>query len=766
MSRGRTVFWPCSAVVFGAIGIVVGSVAGQAASSDDAQYEKLRLEREQRDRTIWADESLAQRYEETFVQLWDDLRATSDPAAVLGAFRFETLRIAEPVVVSTLDHGITVFKTDGPERDLSAADWRTLLTECTNAGMRLVQSEWHHAEFVAATDDAPATSVVNFTLHVADDARALRWDITGKLGLQWSSGQDAMMNYVVSRIDATDVTIRHREGAPGFEVAFEVRVPTYSARDDLLIYDLNGDGRSDIVNTTGNTVFWNDGDMQFRPEPLCAHPQRHVFEAVLADFTGDGQVDYLVSASNASRRSPEMRQTVFLYEGDGSGTFSQPAEGVVPLDLTLQVVEGFAVGDVDADGDLDLYLAQYRAPYGKGQFPKPYYDANDGYPGYLLINTGQGEFVDGTEGSGLEGKRHRRVFASSLVDLDADEDLDLVLTSDFAGTDVFFNDGRGRFTDVTDSAIDEPSNFGMSHAFGDFDSDGHLDFYVTGMASTTARRLAKMGLGREDLPDYQDARLRIAYGNRMYHGVGGGRFEQPAYLDSVARTGWTWACTVLDFDRDADPDIYVVNGNVSGKSAKDYCTRFWCHDIYSGSDESPDMVKLFMNDGNELDSGEMSWNGFEHNVLYMNRSGEDFDNVGFLMDVANELDSATTISDDFDLDGRPDLVLSAIDREAGARLISVMRNVLPSSNHWVGVRLSGGPGVSPIGARVLVHAGGRTQMHVVVTGDSSRCQHSMLKHFGLGSTTTIDAIEVRWPNGSVTRLEDPDHDVYHDVRPH
>jgi hypothetical protein len=64
-------------------------------------------------------------------------------------------------------------------------------------------------------------------------------------------------------------------------------------------------------------------------------------------------------------------------------------------------------------------------------------------------------FDDATEAAGLAPKRNRRTFATSFVDLDNDRDLDLVVTSDFADTDIYFNDGAGHFTDETDTCLKE-----------------------------------------------------------------------------------------------------------------------------------------------------------------------------------------------------------------------------------------------------------------------------------------------------------------------
>ena len=53
-------------------------------------------------------------------------------------------------------------------------------------------------------------------------------------------------------------------------------------------------------------------------------------------------------------------------------------------------------------------------------------------------------------------------------------------------------------------------------------------------------------------------------------------------MDQLTKTGWSWGATTLDFDNDTDPDLYITNGNMSKETAKDYCTTYWRHDVYTG----------------------------------------------------------------------------------------------------------------------------------------------------------------------------------------
>jgi hypothetical protein len=351
-----------------------------------------------------------------------------------------------------------------------------------------------------------------------------------------------------------------------------------------------------------------------------------------------------------------------------------------------------------------------------------------------------------------------------LVDLDQDGDLDLLVVSDFAGIDLYLNDGKGYFVDVTNQQVDESHLFGMAVTFNDFNVDGRLDFFVTGMASTTARRLDYMRLGRRDRADIHLMRSRMGYGNRMYLASDNG-FQQPEFRDQVARTGWTWGATSPDVDNDGFPDIFVANGHSSGQSTKDHCSHFWCHDIYdASSDPNSDVLKVF----NQVMQGYFdrseSWDGYQKNVLLANLAGRGFVNLAFLMGVGHEYDGRAAISDDVDADGRQDLVVVEDQWRQGQRL-HVYRNLLISDHHWIGVRLVDRPGKdAPLGASVvLTDAAGQRHSACVTAGDSIHAQHATTVHFGLAEQSSVQAIEIRLVSGRTITLTAPAVDQYHRV---
>jgi hypothetical protein len=328
--------------------------------------------------------------------------------------------------------------------------------------------------------------------------------------------------------------------------------------------------------------------------------------------------------------------------------------------------------------------------------------------------------------------------------------------------DVYENDGEGLFREVTTTWIDEPHNFGMSHVIDDFDGDGAMDFFVTGMGSTTARRLDALGLGPPDRPKHNRMRGIMGYGNRMYLSRGG-CFVEPSFRDQVARTGWSWGVTSFDFDNDGDRDIYVGNGHISGSSAQDYCSVFWRHDIYAGGSAPDAVLAQVFSDAHRQFGQTGSWNGFEHNCLLMNNAGRGFDEIGFLMGVAYEFDTRGIVADDIDADGLVDLLI--VQRPVGRpAILHVVRNRVAEPGNWIGVRLTDEPHLATQGARVAVVAGMRTQVRQVVSGDSFNGQHAATIHWGLGRIDQVDRIEVRWPDGTVRALRQPSINTYHDVR--
>ena len=730
---------------------IAGPTQQELEDNKEAAFSLLETRRKL-DQLIWGPEILAQQYETRIVKLWDDLLQSEQKLATLAEFPLNSIKIPGLSKSDPLQLQIARYVFEGEAESWDQKRWITFLAAAKNDGYVLEQSEWHHSKFQPPTGGKPAVSEVSFEMHVANFEPQSRTIIKGKLDIEWSVDVGIGAEVEAGVVTVKDLTILDREKAPVFQEVFNVNGSAERPLiHPLVVYDLDKDGNSEILVGGQNIVIRNLGGGELQTERLF-NVARPIYDgAVVADFTGDGYPDFI---------GVDNRNFPLLYRGNEFGRFAGEPEKI--SDFHLSLPKTFTAGDIDGDGDLDVHIANYKYAYRQGQMPSPYFDANDGYPAVMLRNDGDGKFVDITEETGLAEKRYRRSYSSSFVDLDDDNDMDLIVVSDYAGFDIFMNDGKGKFTDVTDDFGTDRHFFGMGHTFDDFDGDGQLDFYVIGMSSTTARRLENLGVGRADLQKHTEMREAMGYGNRIFLRRDNGFVKAP-FNDQVARTGWSWGTSTFDFDNDGDSDIYVANGHYSGESAQDYCTTFWRHDIYEEGTENVARDMVFQAESTALREAAISWNGYEHKVLFLKHDDE-YVNIAYLMGVAFQYDARAVVSEDIDSDGRPDLLVVehlAQGLDSPIYKLHVYRNTLADAGNWIGVRLSDSEEGSTIGAQIRLVSDQGQQIKRLVTGDSFSSQHSAKAHFGLGKTDNVAKIEVTFANGKSAVLENPEIGKYH-----
>jgi hypothetical protein len=305
------------------------------------------------------------------------------------------------------------------------------------------------------------------------------------------------------------------DGASGIDVY---------GNNGLAAGDFDGDGLDDlyVCQPAGlpNRLYHNRGDGTF--EDVTEKAGVGVLDsaacALFADFENKGLQDLLVVCGTGP--------LLFLNQGNGKYLLKRDAfQFVRPPQGTFTHA---AIADYDGDGRLDIYFCLYSYYVGLDQYhyPAPYFDARNGPPNFLLHNGGNATFLDRTEAAGLNVDNDRYSFACAWGDYNSDGLPDLYVANDFGRSNLYRNNGRGKFTAVSAEAGVEDVGAGMSAAWFDFDNDGKQDIYVADMWSAAGIRVSEQEWFHEKEPESVRALYRQhARGNSLYRNQGNGKFE-------------------------------------------------------------------------------------------------------------------------------------------------------------------------------------------------------------------------------------------------
>ncbi len=244
--------------------------------------------------------------------------------------------------------------------------------------------------------------------------------------------------------------------------------------------DYDNDGDLDLFVTNGggdckNYLYRNDGVSftSIAPGPIVTYASSSHCVG-WSDYDLDGDLDCYIA---------NFQHTNDLFRNDGGGIFTMITEGEIVTDLAIS--RGCSWGDIDNDGDMDLFVA------------------NQQYPSCLYMNDGDGTFSKVTSGSIVTDIEWS--FGSCFGDFDNDGDLDLVVTNcRFAApgpsTNFFYrNSGDGTFVSVSDEPIVTDDGLWDGVVCGDYDNDGDLDLFVTNEATVRPNALYRNNL-RTKLP--------------------------------------------------------------------------------------------------------------------------------------------------------------------------------------------------------------------------------------------------------------------------
>ncbi len=501
----------------------------------------------------------------------------------------------------------------------------------------------------------------------------------------------------------TGINFKHTDGCTDEHYIVE----TVTA--GLALFDYNEDGYTDVYFLNGaplrgtkvdvlprNALYRNEGGWNFTDvtDEAGVGDTGYALGVAVGDYDNDGDPDLYLN-----NYGPNV-----LYRNNGDGTFTDASKqaGVGNGD---KVGAGACFLDVDADGDLDLYVANYvdftyERHVRRRMNGLPWYVGPVDYlpvPDTLYRNNGDGTFTDVSMESGV-GRHAGTGMGMVCADYDNDGDTDVFVLNDVAANFLFRNDGKGNFEEVAlfvGVAYDRTGvpTASMGVDCGDYDNDGWLDFFVTTYEGQWPVLYKNNGNG-----SFDDVTIAS--------GAGAGSFP---YIN--------WGTAFVDFDNDGDRDLFVASGHL-----QDY--------IDLVSDTTAYQVR---------------------NVLLMNTGDGKFVNVSDTSgDGMNpKLSSRGAGFDDLDNDGDVDGVILNSRREP-----TVLRNDTPHDNHWIQIRLRGvGTNRDGVGAQVRVVADDLVQLDEVHSGRGYQSHHGMRLCFGLGKRDHVDRVEVRWIGGGVDVME-------------
>lgn len=494
----------------------------------------------------------------------------------------------------------------------------------------------------------------------------------------------------------------------------------------------------------------------------AASAQKYLIETMGAgcgwiDYDQDGLLDlYLVNSAPTRVYAPSHPLRSALYRNNGDGTFTDVtqkagagAEGLFGM--------GVAVGDYDNDGFPDLFVLGYGRCI-------------------LYHNEGNGTFRDVTQHAGV-ANLGRWASSAAWFDYDNDGRLDLVIANyidwspdrnfwcgdhgpgmrsychpdDYNGEPptLYHNNGDGTFTDVSKhSGIAAKPGNGLGVVTFDYDDDGWQDIliandsmanflfhnnrdgtfreagYESGIA-VSADGAAEAGMGVDAADTTGNGKMDVIIGHldmqlaRFYRNIGDGTFDDATLRSKIGYATYhmsEFGALFLDYDNDGARDIFLANGHVLDNIARYH------------ADVRYDEPKL----------------------MFRNLGGGAFQNVSGRLgpDLQRPRVSRGAAVGDFDNDGDLDILVSN-----NGQAPQLFRNDGGNANHWLEMLLIGTKSNrDAVGARIKLTAGALTSYAQRKGGMSYQSAQDPRIHFGLGSHSTIDSIEVKWPSGAVTKI--------------
>ncbi len=521
----------------------------------------------------------------------------------------------------------------------------------------------------------------------------------------WSALQTTSPVTFVDVARSAGITFQHDNAASSEKYLIE----TMGSGCGWIDYDQNGLLDLYLVNgaathaytpkqTLRSALYRNNGDGTFTDVTVKAGVGAEGLFGMgvaVGDYDNDGFPDLFVLGYGRC----------ILYHNNGDGTFTE-VSARAGVENSGRWASSAAWFDYDNDGRLDLIVANYvdwspdRNFYCGDQGPgmRSYCHPDDfhGQSATLYHNNGDGTFTDVSKASGI-GQKGGNGLGVVTFDYDNDGWQDIFIANDHMPNFLFHNNRDGTFREVGYAAgvavsFDGQFEAGMGTDAADATGSGRMDLVVTHLDMQLARFYQNLGD-----QTFDDATLRSKIGYATYHMSGfGTRF--------------------MDYDNDGAVDIFMANGHVL-----DNIQRYHAETQYA----EPKL--MFRNNGR----------GIFENVS--DRLGPDFQ--------LPRVSRGAAIAD-FDNDGDLDILVNN-----NGQLPQLLRNDGGNTNHWLEILLIGTKSNRDgVGARVKILAGDLVLYDQKKGGMSYQSAQDPRLHFGLGQHSNVDALEILWPGGAVTKL--------------
>ena len=535
--------------------------------------------------------------------------------------------------------------------------------------------------------------------------------------------------------------------------------------------DVDGDGLPDLYLARvdgANSLYRNLGDWRFEDITAASGTGLDDLDGTgvtLVDVDGDGDLDLLA----AGRGQPNR-----LLLNDGMGVFTDVSEAAGFDDAGGATT--LAVADIEGDGDLDVYVTNYRvnkagtvfSPQERtfdqvvknidGEYvidekfrdyyrlkisPEGIIRSEFGEPDLLYLNDGSGSFApsswtDGrfrtAAGAPLDSVPLEWGLTARFYDVDGDLAPDLYVSNDFESPDQFWmNRGDGTFVEVDPFAVRSTSASSMAVDFSDIDRDGLTDFLVVDMLATDPeRRRTQIPTIAPEVVHPGQIEPRLQHNrNTLFLARSDGTFAEAARAAGIEASGWSWSTIFLDVDLDGFEDALVTTGHVWDVLDADTQSRLLNTMI---TDDWLDVVNNFPS----LDLPNAAFRN-----LGDGRFEESATDWGF--DLGPDVSHGITVGD-LDVDGDMDVIINRLGSPA-----AILRNETDAPR--IAVQLKGAGGnTHGIGANVRLLGADPEQAKQVTAGGyylSSPQPQVAFAARGEGPFRLV----VEWPSGAVSILE-------------